>query len=149
MVRRRGELSRPRLVTAGASCLYLVAVLAVTLLPLNGPKADTLILVPLITIDPVNFLLNIVMTVPLGFLLPLLTRVRGAGQVAWLGLAASTAIEVTQFVTDALLHSGRTSDVNDLIANTLGAVAGYLLWRRVAARTERFSFVRTPVRTSR
>jgi glycopeptide antibiotics resistance protein len=42
---------------------------------------------------------------------------------------ASTGIEVTQFVIGLTLGSRRTVDVNDLIANTAGALLGLLLLR--------------------
>jgi hypothetical protein len=136
-LRWRGELTVRRLLVWWLASGYLAAVAAVTL-PLQVRTGDhsNLIpwyekgnIVPLITIDLRTFVLNIVMTVPLGLLLPLLIRVRGVGQVALVGLALSAAVEVTQFLSDVLVSSGRTGDVNDLPANTLGAVLGYLAYR--------------------
>lgn len=79
--------------------------------------------------------LNAVMFVPLGFLLPLVWR-RGArlAPVAAFGFAFSLAIELTQ------LLNNRTTDIDDLLMNTLGALAGFALfklWGRLTASRER------------
>ena len=65
----------------------------------------------------VNVLGNVAMFVPLGFLLPLATRVGPGGDVA-LCAALSTSIELSQ----AML--GRNLDVDDVLLNTLGAAVG-------------------------
>lgn len=71
-----------------------------------------------------SFVLNIVLCAPLGFLLPLLWRgYRKLGYTALAGFLLSAAIECSQ------LLNTRTTDVDDLIANTLGAVVGYLIWK--------------------
>ena len=54
---------------------------------------------------------------------------KGVRQVALTGVALSAAIEMTQFLSDVLVSGGRTADVNDLPANTIGAVLGYLVYR--------------------
>lgn len=74
--------------------------------------------------DLKNCLLNIALFVPLGFLLPLLSSAfRSAGATVCTGFAASLAIECLQ------IFSGRTSDVNDLITNTVGTLLGFCLVR--------------------
>ena len=88
--------------------------------------------VPLVTIDTQSFVLNILMTVPLGLLLPLLVRVRSVAGAALVGLLVSVAIEGMQGVGDLLLDLGRTVDVNDLVANVIGTVLGLLCYRLVA-----------------
>ena len=137
VLRLRGELTVRRLLISWLASGYLACAGALTL-PLQLRTGDYSNLVPwydkgnfipLVTIDAPTFLLNIVMTVPLGFLLPFFVRVRGVRQVALIGLAASATVEVTQFLSDVLVSSGRTGDVNDLPANTLGAVLGFLAYR--------------------
>ena len=137
-LRHRAVLTPLRLVTAWAMGCYLVMVLAVTLFPLQvafGDYANHASLlsqanvIPLVTIDPRTFVLNVVMTVPLGVLLPLVWPVRRLRRLIGLALAFSASVEVVQFLTNVLLSSGRTADVNDLAANTLGAVAGFLMLR--------------------
>jgi len=139
VLRQRGSLTPRRLLIAWLTSWYLAGVAAVTL-PLQIRTGDYSNLVPwyqkgnfvpLIGLDTRTVLLNLVMMVPLGLLLPFLTRVSGVRQVALTGLALSAAIEVTQFLSDVLVSGGRTADVNDLPVNTIGAVLGYLTYRAV------------------
>lgn len=131
---------RDRLLPAVAGALYLTGVVAVTLLPLQTatglyanqiPWYEKASLLPIVTIDPVTFVLNIVMTVPFGLLLPMLWGIDSVKRVALLSLALSATVEIVQFATNVLVSSGRTPDVNDLIANTLGGVLGLLAWRAI------------------
>ncbi|MFC9916197.1 VanZ family protein [Streptomyces sp. NPDC127197] len=82
--------------------------------------------------DP-SFVLNIVLFVPLGMLF-LLTAKRELSlrRVALRSLAASATIEITQLVMYMLFSNGRSGDVDDLIANTLGGMLGFLTLRRAA-----------------
>jgi glycopeptide antibiotics resistance protein len=137
-LRHRAVLTPLRLVTAWVMGCYLVIVLAVTLLPLQlafgayANHASTLSkanVIPLVTIDPRTFVLNLVMTVPLGIVLPLVRPVRGLVHLMGLALGVSASVEMVQFLTNVLLSSGRLADVNDLVGNTLGASAGFLTLR--------------------
>ncbi|GAB3485703.1 VanZ family protein [Amycolatopsis cihanbeyliensis] len=70
---------------------------------------------------------NLVLLAPLGALIPL--RVRASRSLIKLALAAlvvSTIVEVGQY----LLHTGRVTSTDDIVLNTLGAVAGARLARR-------------------
>ena len=68
-------------------------------------------------------ILNMIMMMPFGFLLSLIWQNwRGFGKVVLAGFGFSLLIEVLQ------LFNTRLSDVDDLIMNTLGAAAGYLIW---------------------
>lgn len=132
-----------RALTVLCAAVYVVAVGALTMLPHrlpgggSAPLRSLLNVVPLRGADQPTFALNIVMTVPLGLLLPLLVRVRGVAAVALVGLVVSSGIELTQGVGDLLVGLGRTVDVNDVIANTTGAVVGLLVYRVVAGLTGR------------
>ncbi|MGE7185701.1 VanZ family protein [Peribacillus sp. NPDC006672] len=71
-----------------------------------------------------TYILNIILFVPLGFLLPTIWSLfRSLKKVACTGLFFSLAIELSQ-----LLNS-RITDIDDLLMNTLGAVVGYLIYR--------------------
>ncbi|WP_438483744.1 VanZ family protein [Streptomyces sp. S186] len=69
--------------------------------------------------DAWDFFLNVLMFVPGGLLMASAgMRLLGAATLGFLG---SLAIETMQYLT----ASGRTADINDLLANTLGCVAGF------------------------
>ena len=71
-----------------------------------------------------NIFGNILMFVPTGILLPVLyKRLDNFLKVAGTGFLISLAIEICQ-----LPFADRTSDVDDLILNTLGVVSGYVLF---------------------
>jgi VanZ family protein len=122
---------------------YALAVLGVTIFPIEvtigrygsiSPWYDRASFIPVATIDAKTFLLNIFMTVPLGMLLPVLSRrVRSVRTVAVVAAAVSAVIEILQFGLNVFLNSGRTADVNDIIANTAGAVLGYYALRAAYA----------------
>lgn len=79
-------------------------------------------------LNPVTWLLNVVLFVPLGFLLPCLWRGYERLPLTFAaGFCFSLAIELSQ------LLNFRITDVDDLIANTLGAVLGLLLFRLARA----------------
>ena len=82
-------------------------------------------------IDVVDFGLNMLVFAPIGILLAL----RGATWwVALLaGLGGSLAIEATQFI----LATGRITDVNDLVSNTLGCLLGFAATVGIRALTGR------------
>ncbi len=70
--------------------------------------------------DVVDFLLNMALFLPGGILFATLGyRPFTAGLF---GLLGSLAIETTQY----LVRSGRTSDINDLLSNTLGCLVGFV-----------------------
>lgn len=72
-------------------------------------------------------LLNILLFVPFGFLLPLLWPNTGKlWRVLLFGFCLSLLIELSQY------YSYRTTDVEDLMMNTFGAVVGYLLYKLFA-----------------
>ena len=105
--------------------LYLAAVWIVCGLPdcrhaVFNPRLN---LVPFVRMwnVPAEAVLNILLLVPYGFLLPLLyKRFRDGRRMIPAGFALSLFIELAE------LFSGIT-DVDDLILNTLGAWAGYFI----------------------
>jgi len=138
LLRRRGRLGVRPVATAWIAGWYAVAVLGATLLPLHlawGPGAGPpepyrIILVPLVTMRVDDFGLNIVMMLPLAALLYLVAGVRDGRRVVLVGFLVSLSIEMVQLVVDLAWHGNRWADVNDLAANTLGALLGSLIfWR--------------------
>lgn len=70
-----------------------------------------------------TFLLNIVMCIPLGFLLPLIWKnYRNIFKTTLFGLGFSLLIELSQLITT------RATDIDDLIANTCGTIIGFIIW---------------------
>lgn len=73
-----------------------------------------------------NIILNILLFIPFGYLLPsLFPRLRW-WQVVLLGLAFSLCIELLQLITKL-----GYADVDDLINNTLGAAIGWLCYKLI------------------
>ncbi|GGP73751.1 VanZ family protein [Saccharothrix coeruleofusca] len=122
---------------------YAAGVVHFTLFPIDvqrGPHAnqaawyEQVNWFPLLTADVPSFVLNVVMLVPFGVLLPLVSSAAAsAGRVAVLSLAVSASIEAAQLLIYVVARSGRSVDINDLLANTLGAVLGYLLIKSLPA----------------
>lgn len=114
--------------------LYLCAVFSVVGLPsIHALTFDPSInWLPLLdgVHDPLGYLkntvLNVLLFLPLGFLLPVVwTEERSLKRVLAWGFGLSLGIELLQ------LFSLRLTDVDDLITNTLGAALGYFLCRPV------------------
>lgn len=122
---------------------YVAFVLAVTLLPIEwsrelsrwpGNRRAQLVPVapivsrlltdqhPLTTIAEVGG--NVLMFLPIGCLLPLVVRwLDGGRRVVLVACCTSVAIELYQLRMPGI----RRADVNDVLANTLGAALGWLL----------------------
>lgn len=74
-----------------------------------------------------NTILNIVLFIPLGIMLPFLWKKYNTLRATLVfGFSMSLAIELLQILTY------RASDINDLIANTVGAVLGYFVFRAIS-----------------
>jgi len=88
--------------------------------------------IPVLTIDIPTFVLNVIMLVPFGVYLPLLiSKVDSAKKAAKYGFFLSLSIEVIQLTIEITLGSGRIADINDIIANTIGAVVGFLIIKKL------------------
>ena len=75
-------------------------------------------------IDMVGYILNIILFIPFGFLIPLIwKKMRSLHLTALAGFSFSILIEISQ-----LLNNRRT-DIDDLIMNTLGAIIGFLIYK--------------------
>ena len=74
-----------------------------------------------------NTILNIILFVPLGIMLPFLwKKYNTLKATAVFGFMMSLSIELLQ------LFTYRATDINDLIANTLGTVLGYFFFRMIS-----------------
>jgi glycopeptide antibiotics resistance protein len=135
-LRRRHALSVLRAIVAAVMCVYGAGVVGNTVLPVTvgGTASDLpwwshLNLVPLVGTEPRDMLQNVVVFVPLGLLLPLVSRARSLPSVLLAGFLLSLTMEALQFLNAVVADGGHIADVNDLLANTLGAVVGCGLFR--------------------
>lgn len=86
-------------------------------------RYDEIRLVPFQNGVGMGDLLNVIMFMPLGFLLPLIwERYRNIFRVILTSAGLSLAIELGQ------LFNRRITDINDLLMNTAGALLGYIIW---------------------
>lgn len=136
MLHRRAALTVPRFVASAAACVYGAGIVANTLLPIylgeTGPRPPWTAFinrVPLADTEPVDMLRNVLVFLPLGAMLPIIARVDSALRVLIFGFALSFTMELLQLVNAVTEHGGHIADVNDLLANTLGAVLGYGIFR--------------------
>ena len=109
----------------GILCLYLCAVWAITGMPdvFSACFAPNVNLVPFagMIAAPVPAILNVLLFMPLGVMLPLFwKRYRDGKNAVLAGLSLSLAVELSQ------LFSGST-DIDDLITNTAGTFLGYII----------------------
>ena len=122
---------------------YLFVLLALTFLPLDGLNNGLPVELRLRAFSTIKYALrqgvesgafwvligNVVAFVPLGVLLPMATRRWSALFVIGAGLALSVAIEVGQYAISSYIgYAYRQADIDDVIANVLGAAIGYLLF---------------------
>ena len=145
LLRRRATTGQVPLACLAVFAVYLFGVFHVTDpgtvsdLLRHPPelRADFINLLPLsdFSLRRVDCRLNVLLFVPLGFLLPFCwPQYRKPGYTICFGFCFSLLIELSQ-----LLNVRRT-DVDDLILNTLGAVIGYgafLLFRKLRKRPGR------------
>ncbi|MCU6687275.1 VanZ family protein [Dorea acetigenes] len=86
-------------------------------------RAEEINLIPFAAEGAITYILNVIMFMPLGFLLPFIWKgYRSLWKVAAAGFLFSLAIELGQ------LFNRRCSDINDLLMNVLGAIVGYGIW---------------------
>jgi glycopeptide antibiotics resistance protein len=101
-------------------------------LMLSGQEAGkNMNLIPLITLtleDLKTSLLNILMLIPFGFGLPIITNFR-MRKIVVIGTLFSIVIEFLQLITGLLAKiTFRIADINDVIFNTVGVAIGYILF---------------------
>ena len=75
---------------------------------------------------------NILLTVPFGFGLPLVTRIK-ARHLPWLLLVGGLSFEMGQLILNLVFGGNfRSVDINDVILNTAGTLIGYGLFQSFA-----------------
>ncbi len=108
-------------------CYYLFGLLTVTGIGFTStmtfrPNISWTPFIGMIT-GPIDTILNIILFVPLGFFLPLLyKKYHRIKTVALTGFLFSLAVEFVQ------MFGWGSSDINDLMTNTIGACVGFLIY---------------------
>lgn len=78
----------------------------------------------------IDFFLNILMTVPLGFILPCITKGLDDKRIYRIGLITGIGIELIQFILIFIQgFTFRNININDSIANFLGVLVGFYLFK--------------------
>lgn len=87
-------------------------------------RVNEINIIPFASEGLMTYILNIIMFMPLGFLLPLLwEKMRDIKNVILTSFCFSLSLEVTQ------LFNRRNSDIDDLIMNVLGAIIGFIIYQ--------------------
>ena len=124
MVGRRQTLLH--IVTMFVFCYYLFGILTVTGIGFTksmtfSPNLSLTPFIGMIT-GPIDTMLNVILFVPMGLFLPLLyKKYNTIKAVAITGFMFSLSVETVQ------MFGWGSSDINDLITNTIGACLGYLI----------------------
>lgn len=142
LVRRRAW-TVPRALVGVAICVYAVGILVnsafpiyLDSLPRYGPWTGAINHTPFRDTEVADWLQNVLIFVPVGVLLPLVLRIRTVVGVIVGGFLLSLTIELLQLLNSVTGHGGHIADVNDLLANTIGAPIGYAI-ARLAMRLPR------------
>ena len=107
-------------------CYYLFGILTVTGIGFTksmtfSPNLSLTPFIGMIT-GPIDTMLNVILFVPMGLSLPLLyKKYNSIKAVAITGFMFSLSVEMVQ------MFGWGSSDINDLITNTIGACLGYLI----------------------
>lgn len=132
------EKGRDILIVNTLMYIYLSFVLFFTLMPIvtslpfifNHPY-DSMNLVPFIDVlngrgDFIRQVeLNVIMTIPFGFLMPLVKKENGRLlKVVFYTFLLSLGIELLQ----PLINGFRSADITDLITNVIGGIIGYIMY---------------------
>lgn len=126
--------------------LYLVSVLCVTILPIDFTldpkwKYHDSIKVTYIHVKPFNdlvmgyrgaqkeIILNVIMTIPFGFLCCVLKKNSSIIGVTFKTFLLSFGIEFMQLIMTIFLLHHRSCDVTDLFTNVIGGIIGFVLYK--------------------
>ncbi len=98
----------------------------------------TFVLIPFKSGINMSSILNIIMFMPFGFLLPMIfTDYKQLNKVIILSIVTTILIETMQ------LFTGRICDVEDIIMNVSGAIIGFFLWKNIGINIFKEDFKRS------
>ncbi len=119
--------------------IYMVQVIRITQFPIYNTEFERELigqvaignginLIPFANTLDITSVLNVIMFIPFGTLVPLLCRRRWPVYI-FLGMFFSVLLEGLQLIVALLVgYTFRVVDVNDIIFNTLGVVIGYIIF---------------------
>lgn len=149
--------SLPRAAVAAAVAVYAAGIVGNTIFPIFLDKPDSgapwtpgLALLPFVDYEIDDALMNTLVFVPLGILIPLLLARPSWWKVTVAAAITSLTVESLQLGAQAFFAGGHIADVNDLLSNLAGGALGYgllLLLARVpvlARLIDRFRWSRRP-----
>lgn len=125
---RKEKPSEVRYITEAIFTIYIVILLQITgtfnIFSWKFTANGTFNWVPFINEDIRLILLNVLLFVPMGILIPLIFKLgRGWINISAVGAGSSILIELIQ-----MFFAGRTADIDDILANTAGCVMGYVIF---------------------
>ena len=120
---------------AAISLIYLMILGTIVFTPvsINGltvlitPKGIGRVNLTQLSINEVGYYENIILTIPLGMLLKFHWSKLSVILVTFLGMLVSVGIETIQYFLSHWLLIDRTSDINDILANTTGVLLGAII----------------------
>lgn len=119
--------------------VYLYFVIKITQFPifqtenmkavLSGHISSSINLVPFKDIFSLTSLYNIILTIPFGFLVPILKRsAMNIRSVILMVILPGLLIEIGQFVQLIVIgYTLRIVDINDIMCNSAGVISGYII----------------------
>ena len=118
-------------------CVYAAVLISKTLFPIMVLEAtqdlqqnvySNMNLIPFKNFLAKTNVMNIVMTMPLGFGLPFIAKVRSIKPILITAILCGFVIELIQFMTAIIIgFSFRSIDINDVLCNFVGVIIGYYL----------------------
>lgn len=122
------------IISAFVFCYYLIGILTMTGIGKIKEFSPQLVLIPFLDMisGPVNTALNVLLFIPFGFFLSLMYRkYNHISKIALTGFLLSLAIELVQ------MFGRGSTDINDLITNTVGTCLGYCLYKSLSKLTRK------------
>ena len=119
------EQTPAHIISTYVFCYYLIGVLTMTGIGKIKDFSPRLVLIPFLDMvsGPADTVLNVFLFIPFGFFLSLMyKKYNHISKIALTGVLLSLAIEFVQ-----MFGMGST-DINDLITNTIGTCLGYCLY---------------------
>ena len=130
-----------RLICLLAFFIYLYCLIDITQFPiymspsmeetLGGNIFNSIHLIPIIDIFNITSLYNVIATIPMGFLIPLIFRNKFSfKKMTLIGICTGIILELGQLCQLLVIgYTLREVDINDVICNAIGVMLGYFAFK--------------------